>query len=211
MRRALFFGVSMVAAGLVLASCGGGEKATPTPSLPQPTATRAAATAPTATTRPVATVAPAATPTPAPTPRPAATPTPAAAQPTGRLRVAIGTFSFEQFEPSGIDSVGFGAISAPLFDWLLWVDREGKLTPGVAQTWEMGTDAKSWTYTLRPMSFHNGDQLTAADVKFSIERVVRPESHSSNTNPWRAILASIDVLSPQSVRVNAKTPWLLMS
>ncbi len=42
---------------------------------------------------------------------------------------------------------------------------------GIAEKWEVATDGLSWTFSIRKgVKWHNGDDLTAKDVKFSLDR-----------------------------------------
>ncbi len=55
--------------------------------------------------------------------------------------------------------------------------KKGGVGPGVAGALGAGADGLSWTFFLRPgQTFHNGDKLTAHDVKFSLERPDGPSS-----------------------------------
>ncbi|MBI2867214.1 MAG: ABC transporter substrate-binding protein [Chloroflexi bacterium] len=205
-----------MALGLLAAACGGGEEATPVPTrAPAATATRPPATAApsTPTPRPAATAAPTATTAPAAT-RPAATATAALSGPAGKLTVAISSFVTEDVQPS------FGRIAAarsylgPMYDSLFTTNEDGSPAPGVIQRWQMAADAKSWTLDLRPgMRFHNGDPVTADDVKFTYDIVVaHADSPRQGTNAasYKASVESVTVLSPTSVRVNLKRNWPLM-
>jgi ABC-type transport system substrate-binding protein len=42
--------------------------------------------------------------------------------------------------------------------------------PSLAESWSMARDMASADFTLRAAKFHNGDPVTAEDVKFSFER-----------------------------------------
>jgi peptide/nickel transport system substrate-binding protein len=42
--------------------------------------------------------------------------------------------------------------------------------PSLAASWAMSKDMQSADFTLRPAKFHNGDPVTAEDMKFSFER-----------------------------------------
>ena len=53
------------------------------------------------------------------------------------------------------------------------------------------------------MKFHNGDPVTAEDVKFSMRALPRGTSASL----YKAKLAGIDVLDPHRVRFRFKEPW----
>src|SRR4051812_436325 len=68
------------------------------------------------------------------------------------------------------------AVSFNLFDTLLARDPDLKLVPRLATEWK-ATGEKTWEFKLRQdVKFHNGDPLTSADVKFSIERTYDPNA-----------------------------------
>ncbi|MFC7323770.1 ABC transporter substrate-binding protein [Halorubrum rutilum] len=63
-------------------------------------------------------------------------------------------------------------ITGQLYEGLLDRDKEGGIIAGLADEWER-TDDGSVRFTLRDgVTFHNGDELTAEDVRFSIRRIV---------------------------------------
>jgi len=60
-----------------------------------------------------------------------------------------------------------------LYDSLVYPDSEGNPQPHVATRWEVSEDGLIWTFYLRDdVLFHNGDPLTAEDVKFSMDRLL---------------------------------------
>lgn len=62
-----------------------------------------------------------------------------------------------------------------LFEGLLLLTPEGELAPGVAQRWEVGPDARSFTFYLRPQArWSDGTPVTAADFVFAWRRVLDP-------------------------------------
>jgi len=95
---------------------------------------------------------------------------------------------------------------APVWDSLVGFDLEkGGIGPGVAERWERAADGKSWTFYLRKgLKFHNGDPLTAHDVKFSIERKKSPESIASGAAALRRAVDKIEVVDDHTVRVHTK-------
>jgi peptide/nickel transport system substrate-binding protein len=46
----------------------------------------------------------------------------------------------------------------------------GPMTPCLAESWSMSADGLTYDFVLRPAKFHNGEPVTAEDVKFSFER-----------------------------------------
>ena len=63
---------------------------------------------------------------------------------------------------------------ANLYDTLVMPDVSGAPQPGAAERWEVAGDGLSWTFYLRKgIKFHDGSELTAADVKFSMDRLMK--------------------------------------
>lgn len=119
------------------------------------------------------------------------------------------SFGNESSDPSM--GVNDGSIRQLLYDWLLWNNPDGSLSPGVAKQWEMSTDGMTWTLMLRDeLRFHNGASLTSADAKFSIERVLRSGSTAPFAAVWRTNVAALETTSPTVLTIKAKQPWPLM-
>ncbi len=60
------------------------------------------------------------------------------------------------------------AIFHNVFEGLCLYDSEGNIIPGLAESWEISEDGKTYTFHLRQdVTFHNGQKLTSADVLYS--------------------------------------------
>jgi peptide/nickel transport system substrate-binding protein len=60
-----------------------------------------------------------------------------------------------------------------LYDTLVFPTTEGGVEPHVAESWETSADGLTWTFHLRKgVKFHNGSELTASDVAFSMNRML---------------------------------------
>ena len=58
-----------------------------------------------------------------------------------------------------------------VFDTLVMADDKLQLKPGLAVSWK-STDETTWEFKIRQgVKFHDGSELTAEDVKFSIDRI----------------------------------------
>jgi peptide/nickel transport system substrate-binding protein len=60
-----------------------------------------------------------------------------------------------------------------LYDSLVYPTPSGDAKPNVATRWESSPDGLTWTFYLRKgVKFHNGKELTAEDVAFSMNRLI---------------------------------------
>jgi oligopeptide transport system substrate-binding protein len=77
-----------------------------------------------------------------------------------------------------------------LFEGLVIQDRDGNITPGVAQSWET-EDNKTFVFHLRDdAKWSNGDSVTADDFVYALRRAVDPKTASPNV--WYLKLTKID-------------------
>jgi len=57
-------------------------------------------------------------------------------------------------------------------------DHGGKVIPGIAATWEISTDALTYTFHLRDSKWSDGKALTAQDFEYGIKRLMDPKTAS---------------------------------
>jgi peptide/nickel transport system substrate-binding protein len=159
----LFLLVMVLAITLAIASCG--EEATTTPPTIQPTTQTT--NQPTTETTTGPTTEPTTQPITTPSGRPA---------PKGTFCIAFSDFGWESMDPTYYGSNWGWA----MYDPLIQFDQNGNFVPWVAESWEIGDDY--FVFHIREgMKFHNGDPVTAHDVKFSVDRF---GDMSLSTNPW---------------------------
>jgi peptide/nickel transport system substrate-binding protein len=122
------------------------------------------------------------------------------------LVIALDTLGAQVMDPILDTRAPHAHYQAPIWDSLVGFDLEkGGIGPGAAERWERAADGKSWTFFLRKgQRFHNGDPVTAHDVKFSLERIMLPESLSSGAAALRRAVDRIEVLDDLTVRVHTK-------
>ena len=77
------------------------------------------------------------------------------------------------------------------------------MAPSLAESWSISKDGLAYEFVLRKgVKFHNGEPVTAEDVKFSLERY-----RGGGAATLKARVAGVDVVDAQHVRIRLKQPW----
>ena len=91
----------------------------------------------------------------------------------------------------------------PLHDALLKPLPAGISTPSLAESWTASKDGLSYEFVLRKNAkFHNGDPVTAEDVKFTFERY-----KGASAKVLKDKVKEVQVLAPTRVRFVLKEAW----
>jgi len=128
----------------------------------------------------------------------------AGAKPT--LTMAVGT------EPLSLDAgrVAGGAdylFFGNVFEGLYSHGVDGALVPGLAEKATVSEDGLTYDVQLRANAkFHNGDPVTADDIRFSWERGVDPKIRNPRANIILTNIADVEIVDPLRVKVKLKKP-----
>ena len=97
-------------------------------------------------------------------------------------------------EPPNLDPSATSAeathdiLYANVFEGLTRIAEDGSVVPALAHSWDVSTDGLSYRFHLRPgVRFHDGSTLTAADVRFTLDRARAEDSR----NPLRDLLQAV--------------------
>ncbi|MDH4985570.1 ABC transporter substrate-binding protein [Aminobacter anthyllidis] len=108
-----------------------------------------------------------------------------------------------------------------LFDGLMdYEPGTTKLRPELAESYEISADGKTFTFKLRKgVKFHNGREMTAEDVKYSLDRVTNPKTQSPGAGFFASIngyedvaggksesLSGVTVVDPSTVKIELSRP-----
>jgi ABC-type transport system substrate-binding protein len=85
---------------------------------------------------------------------------------------------------------------------IVTVDKNFKIIPNLAESFEVAPDGLSYTFKLRKdVKFHNGKTMTSADVKYSFERCKDPKTGAVN----KPVFDSVDAIeTPDDLTVIVK-------
>jgi peptide/nickel transport system substrate-binding protein len=127
------------------------------------------------------------------------------AVPTDEVTVSFHvTLAPSWFDPSTAPPqiTPFGLIYA-IHDALVRPLPGQKMGPSLAESWTESRDGLVYEFKLkRGLRFHNGDPLTAEDVKFSFDRY-----NGAGARELRARVKQLDIVDPLTVRFTLKDAW----
>ena len=90
-----------------------------------------------------------------------------------------------------------------IYSRLVEADENMQIHPGLAESWQQ-LDDKTMQFKLRKgIKFHNGDDFTAEDVKFSFERMINYQRIAFVLPP----IERIDIVDDYTVNIVTKTPF----
>lgn len=97
-----------------------------------------------------------------------------------------------------------------IFDQLLTRDPSShKVAPGIADSWRQ-TGPTTWTFAIHPgITFSNGEQLTAADAAFSIDRILDKSFNSPQFANFSAISKASGTGQTLTITTKKPSPTLL--
>ncbi|WP_289141881.1 ABC transporter substrate-binding protein [uncultured Brevibacillus sp.] len=91
-----------------------------------------------------------------------------------------------------------------LYEPLLTRDMSGKVSPGLAEKYEVSEDGKVWTFTLRKgLRFHSGEPVTGEAVKQSFERMLEVSPVKSIIGP----VEKVEATDEHTFKVHLSSPF----
>ncbi|HEY4209877.1 MAG TPA: peptide ABC transporter substrate-binding protein [Steroidobacteraceae bacterium] len=114
----------------------------------------------------------------------------------------------ETLDPQRARTVEAQTVLRDLCEGLTVLDKKAGAAPGIAQSWTVSSDAKTYTFTLRPSArWSNGDRIVAADFVAGFRRLVDPATASEYAEVVNVIVNAEDIIAgkkpPDSLGVAA--------
>ncbi|MBQ2615909.1 MAG: ABC transporter substrate-binding protein, partial [Synergistaceae bacterium] len=113
----------------------------------------------------------------------------------------------DQYDATTLDPIGHNdyptsRACSHIYDTLVFLNPDGTLRPGLAEKWEFLSDTAYKMYLRKGVKFHNGDEMTAEDVKFSLERANTPAG--SHIHTYSQDLDHVEIVDPYTVIIHLK-------
>jgi peptide/nickel transport system substrate-binding protein len=122
------------------------------------------------------------------------------------LRLAL-SGDVTSLDPHFLNAAPNNTVARHVFESLVQVDADGQLQPALAESWR-AVDPTTWEFRLRRgVRFHNGQEMTAEDVVFSLER---PSLLVKSPGPFTAFTRPVvgkEIVDPYTIRLRTATPY----
>lgn len=108
---------------------------------------------------------------------------------TGRTNL---NYAFSEAIVSADPHANTKAVTTTLYNWvyngLVFADGKGNVSPDLAESYKLSDDGMSYVFQIRQdVKFHNGDQMTADDVVFSLNRCIEMTYYKNYTSSIESV------------------------
>lgn len=115
----------------------------------------------------------------------------------------------DQYDITSMDPIGFNDVpsaraSVELYDRLIERAVDGSVIPGLAEKWEIVSPTEYKFYLRKGVKFHNGEEMTAEDVRFSLLRATTDRGAKIRT--YSEDVKDVKVLDRYTCVVELKAP-----
>ncbi len=126
---------------------------------------------------------------------------------TDEITVGIAQDLDESLDPHKAVAAGTKEVMFNVFEGLVKPAPSGDLIPAVAEKYDITEDGSVYTFTLREgITFHNGDAVTAEDVKYSLERVAAADEPGVVQVGALSVIESIETPDERTVVLRLSAP-----
>ena len=103
------------------------------------------------------------------------------------------SLSPQTFDPHLIGDISSYRFAAQIFSGLVSLDRDLRVVPAVAESWDISDDGLVYDFHIHPDAvFHSGKRVTPEDVKWSFERAADPATGSRVSRLYIADIEGVD-------------------
>ena len=92
-----------------------------------------------------------------------------------------------------------------MYNRLVRLDNNLVVVPDLAESWDIPNNLTYVFHLRKGVKFHNGREMTADDVQYSLQRVLDPKTASPGAS-YISLIKTIDVVDRYTVRLNLSAP-----
>jgi peptide/nickel transport system substrate-binding protein len=133
---------------------------------------------------------------------------PALGQKSGELRLAFSAPA-TSVDPHFQNATPNFAIARNFFDTLVQMDPDNRIVPGLAESWRR-LDDTTWEFKLRRARFHDGAELTAEDVAWSLDRPATIENSPAPYTIYTKSIVGKRVVDARTIQLTTSGPYPLL-
>lgn len=109
----------------------------------------------------------------------------------------------KSLDPHATNDQPSSRVNKQIYDTLVEQDVKMELQPGLAESWDQ-VDETTWEFKLRQgVKFHNGEELKASDIVFSLNR----EKESPNTSHIVGFIKEVEAKDDYTVVIKLEEPF----
>lgn len=117
------------------------------------------------------------------------------------------TIEIDSFNPFTMTSITSYAICGFMFDYLYIYDIDGNPYPQLAESYTMSEDGLVWTFAIKQNAYwHDNEQVTASDVNFTFNMVLRNPAKCSLLANYLDGVVSVEQLNEFTVQLTLDEP-----
>ena len=118
--------------------------------------------------------------------------------------ITLGHQTIDTLSPDNEGATVIWAIIVQMFDALYIVNENFELEPVLAEGHEVSEDGKTYTFKLKSgVKFHNGDDFSSADVKYTYDWIMDPKNGSNRAGEFE-LVDSVEAPDPTTIVVKLK-------
>lgn len=122
----------------------------------------------------------------------------------GGTFVTIAQDTLESLSPEDDSETAQWVAIAQMFDGLYIVNENYEMEPVLADSYEASADGKVYTFKIKSgVTFHNGDDFSSADVKYTYDWILDPKNASNRSGEFE-LVESVEAPDPQTVIIKLK-------
>ena len=106
-------------------------------------------------------------------------------------------------DPHATNDQPSSRVAVQIYSQLVETDKDMNIVPGLAESWEKLDDTTTQFKLRKGVKFHNGEELKASDVKFTLDAMVA----SPTVSHIVSAIAAIDVVDDYTVNIRTTDPF----